>query len=303
VGQSIYALTPGSELNRQAHDRVFAGEVVDLINVPHTTPGDLEPRYYDLGLRPLRGADGTVVGMISAVIDVTERHLVDQQKDQFVAMVSHELRAPITAVKGYAQLALRSARRHNDERLSHVLSTIDRQSDRLARLIDDLLDTSRIQTGKLSLDRLPFDLRDAVQEVVSSVELTASDFIIDVKLPGEPVMVNGDRARIVQVVSNLLQNAVKYSGSSRRVIVSVEPSRTMGDVVTSVRDFGLGIPPSQQAHIFDRFYRASNVRSRQGGLGLGLSIAHTIVTSHEGRMWLKSAEDDGSTFYFSLPLA
>ena len=235
-----------------------------------------------------------------AANDITQRHEIDQQKDEFIALASHELKTPVTAIKGYAQSGLRAAVKLEDERLMRTLRVIDEQSNRLTRLINELLDVSRTQNNTLSLYAEPFDLRRLADEVVHNLQLTAPDFALDLQLPTVPTPVNADRQRIEQVLVNLVQNAIKYSGPSERVEVSIAVE---GDeVITRVRDFGVGIPLDQQTQVFDRFFRARNVSARHySGLGLGLFIVRGIIERHGGRIWLQSVEGAGSTFAFALP--
>ncbi len=239
---------------------------------------------------------------LSVLRDVTERKRLDQQKDEFIALASHELKTPVTAIKGYAQIGLRWAGERNDEKLARALRAIDQQTDRISRLLNELLDVSRIHGGELTLHREDFDLSELVREVISSFEMTAPGFTFDVSLPSELCMVHADRQRIEQVMINLAQNAIKYSEDPKRIEVTV--MREGGEAVVAVRDFGVGIPAEEQGFIFQRYFRASNVPSSMySGLGLGLFIAHGIIARHHGRMWLESAEGQGSAFYFSLPVA
>ena len=300
-GQPLYKAAPALREREAVHRRVLNGEAVDLTNVPYDLPGETEPRYYDLSFRPVRDADGEITGILVAGVDVTARHELDRQKDDFIALASHELKTPITAIKGYAQTGLRVVGQLGDERLIRMLRIIDDQSNRLTRLINDLLDVSRMESGALTFYYEPFDLRRLVHEVVNNLELTAPDFTITEHLPTIPTPVNADRQRLEQVVTNLVQNAIKYSGAGRRIEVTM--THAGGEVITAVRDSGVGIPAEQQARVFERFFRGSNVSSRHySGLGLGLFISHGIVARHGGRMWLESAEGQGSAFYFSLPL-
>ena len=205
----------------------------------------------------------------------------------------------MTAIKGYAQVGVKTAHEAGNDRLVRILGIIVEQSNRLTRLVNELLDVSRMESGELEFDLQEFDLVELVREVVGSLELTAPEFAFNLHLPADPVMVHADRHRIEQVITNLVQNAVKYSGDSRKIDVSVLVDGE--EAVIGVRDYGVGIPATQQPHIFERFYRASNVRTHRSGLGLGLYISHNIVRRHGGRMWLESIEGKGSTFYFSLP--
>lgn len=239
---------------------------------------------------------------LSVLRDITERKRLDQQKDEFIALASHELKTPLTAIKGYAQVSLRWAREYEDEKLARVIQTIDQQTDRMTRLLNELLDVSRIHGGDLALSKEHFDLAELVREAVSSLELTAHTFSFIVDTPNKPCIVYADRQRIEQAIINLTQNAIKYSRDRKAVEVTVRQEGS--EAVVSVRDFGVGIPADEQEFIFQRYYRASNVPSRQySGLGLGLFIAQGIIARHDGRLWLESTVGQGSTFYFSLPLA
>jgi PAS domain S-box-containing protein len=298
-GRLIYEVAPSAREREDLHLRVLAGESVDLAGMALKPAHDDRVHYYDVHMRPVRDASGQVVGILSVVIDVTERYLLDRQKDEFIALASHELKTPVTAIKGYAQVGVKTAHEAGNDRLVRILGIIVEQSNRLTRLVNELLDVSRMESGELEFDLQEFDLVELVREVVGSLELTAPEFAFNLHLPADPVMVHADRHRIEQVITNLVQNAVKYSGDSRKIDVSVLVDGE--EAVIGVRDYGVGIPATQQPHIFERFYRASNVRTHRSGLGLGLYISHNIVRRHGGRMWLESIEGKGSTFYFSLP--
>ncbi len=302
AGRSLYDLIPDTRTRQASYARVLAGEAVDLADVVYLRPGDAAPRYYDLRYRPVRDPDGTVKGILCAVLDVTMRYEASRQKDEFIALASHELKTPLTAIKAYAQTTLRAVRHLGDPRLLRTLRIIDEQSDRLNRLINELLDVSSMETEPLALEREPVDLGDLVRDAVSSLELIAPAFTLALDLPPAPIPIHADRQRVEQVLMNLVQNAIKYSGDSRRVEIGVRAAD--GEAVTAIRDFGLGIPVDQQEQVFERFFRARNVPSyHYSGLGLGLFISHNIVVRHGGRMWLESYEGVGSTFYFALPLA
>ena len=299
--QILYDVLPNMRERQAAHQRALSGEAVDLEDVVYHLPGEDQPRHYEVHFRPIWDKDGAIAGTLVAASDVTARHEIDQQKDEFIALASHELKTPITAIKGYAQSGLRATTRLGDERLERTLRVIDDQSNRLTRLINELLDVSRTQSNTLSLYAEPLDLRQLVHEVVDNLQLTAPDFVLDLQMPALPTVINADRQRIEQVLVNLVQNAIKYSGQTERVEISVRTEG--GEVITTVRDFGVGIPLDQQERVFERFFRARNVSSRHySGLGLGLFIARGLIERHGGRMWLQSVEGVGSTFAFALPL-
>ncbi len=251
--------------------------------------------------------------------EIAERKRLEQQKDGFIAVASHELRTPLTTIKGYTKLALRSAENTGDEKLIRTLSIVSEKTDQLTRLMNDMLDVSRIEQDILPLDITTFDVGKLLKEIINGLELIAPEFIFDLKLPPVVVLadaiqadadaallVSADRQRIEQVVTNLLENAIKYTGKAtveeRKIEVSARPA---GDeIIIKVRDHGVGIPVEQQSQVFSRFFRASNVTSAKypyPGMGLGLFISHGIVQRHGGKIWVESSGQDGSTFSFSVP--
>lgn len=239
--------------------------------------------------------------------EVAERKRLESQKDEFIAVASHELKTPIATIKGYTQLALRAVERSGDERLARNLEIVNEKADQLAKLIAAMLDISRLENGNLPLEPQPFELSALVSKVIGNLQLTAPEFIFSLDLPNMPIIVDADPGRIEQVLTNLVENAVKYTGKhsegQRKVEISV--TRADSEVITAVRDYGVGIPANQQGRVFDRFFRASNVASARypyPGMGLGLFISHSLVSRHGGRMWVESVEGAGSTFYFALPL-
>ena len=299
-GALLYDISPGTFQSAGEHRRALAGEPSKRLDAAYTRPGETEPSYLDIYFQPVRDASGAVVGILTASIDMTAQHHLEKQKEEFLAIVSHDLRNPVTAIKGYAQIAARTSG-HLDDRVKQALSTISRQADRLSRLIGDLLDVSRMQSGPLALERVRVDLREPLREIAGGLELAAEAFQIEVRLPEEPLWVNADRTRIEQVIGNLLDNAMRYSGDSR--LIEVEARREGHEAVVSVIDHGVGIPPEQQANVFGQFFRGSNVRERVSGLGLGLYISHGIIDAHGGRLWVESEEGEGSRFLFTLELS
>jgi two-component system, sensor histidine kinase len=238
--------------------------------------------------------------------EIAERKRLEQQKDEFIAVASHELRTPLTSMKGYATLALRTARTIGDERLMRSLTVVHDKTEQLIRLTNDMLDVSRIEHNLLPLTCETVDLSEIVRNVVRSVDLIAPEFTFHLETPHEPAYVDADRQRIEQVITNLMENGIKYTSNvpaeQRKIEVTV--TREDKEIVTSVRDHGVGIPAEQLSQVFNRFFRASNVTSAQypyPGMGLGLFIAHNIIERHKGRMWVESREQGGSTFSFALP--
>jgi signal transduction histidine kinase len=220
-------------------------------------------------------------------------------RDEFISIASHELKTPLTPLKMTFYLMERKLAEGRPIEVSAVIKA-KRQVDRLTGLVNQLLEASRVELGKLAIDRAPLDFGQLVVEAVEEFR-AAYDRDLRVSLPEERVMVKGDRDRLDQVVVNLIENALKYSPNHLPVEVALE--RRDGEMRLSVRDRGIGIPPAEQARIFQRFYRAQNASTRHfGGLGLGLFISHSVVSLHGGRLEVSSEEGNGSTFAVRLPL-
>lgn len=218
------------------------------------------------------------------------------KKDEFIALASHELKTPLTTIKGYLQVMSRSK---NPEMNELFLKKSVSQVEKLNTLIDDLLNMSRIEAGKLEFDFGVFDLKASLLEVADTFSYSNSSHTIVLELGDEPVMINGDRHRLEQVVNNLLSNALKYSPGGNKIYLSLEPKEN--NVYVKVRDEGIGISAEQQKQLFTRFYRAGN---HQGisGLGLGLYLSKQIIDAHGGSFNVNSEKNKGAEFIFILPL-
>ena len=223
-------------------------------------------------------------------------------KDEFLSIASHELRTPVTSIKGYTQLAKTLIHEHDLKTSEEYLDIALDQIDRMSRLILELLDVSRIETGRLEIRREPIPWTTFVSDVVHRHPTALSERRFQLNLPVGHKRVLGDRDRLEQVLGNLMENAVKYSPDGSEILVSVEDR---GDqLVTSVADRGIGIPSDELGQVFERFHRGRQVSSTNyGGLGLGLYITKQIVERHGGSIWVESREGQGTTFSFSLPVA
>ena len=221
-------------------------------------------------------------------------------KDEFLSIASHELRTPVTSIKGYTQLAKTLIRENDLATSEEYLDIALDQIDRMSRLILELLDVSRIETGRLEIRREPIKWSSFVRDVVHH-HPAGSERKLHVSLPDTDKQVSGDRDRLEQVLGNLLENAAKYSPDGSDINVNVEDR---GDqLVTAVCDRGIGIPADELGQVFERFHRGRQVSSTNyGGLGLGLYITKQIVERHGGTIWVDSKEKSGTTFYFSLPV-
>jgi PAS domain S-box-containing protein len=222
-------------------------------------------------------------------------------KDEFLSIASHELRTPVTSIKGYTQLAKTLIREGDLNTSQEYLEIALDQIDRMSRLILELLDVSRIETGRLEIRREPINWPSFVRDVVHHHHTSVNDRRFHLNVPEKSErIVNGDRDRLEQVLGNLMENAVKYSPEGSDIYVVVEDRGE--SVVTAICDRGIGIPADEIQQVFERFHRGRQVSSTNyGGLGLGLYITKQIVERHGGSIWVESKEGSGTTFFFSLP--
>jgi PAS domain S-box-containing protein len=245
---------------------------------------------------------GSVSGRIFAFRDVSAERIVEEMKSTFVSTVSHQLRAPLTSIYGFAETLLRRDVLFGEEERRTFLGYIASEAQRLTSIVDTLLTVARLEAGDLQVDVAPTDLRAVVSEAVTSVQesavVNAHRFVLH--LPEEPVAASADREKLAQILKNLLENAVKFSPEGGSV--TVEARRRAGRVEVRVVDEGDGIPEAEREHIFSKFHRTDNTGGH-GGAGLGLFIARGLVTAMGGRIWVDSAEGGGSSFAFELPLA
>jgi signal transduction histidine kinase len=238
--------------------------------------------------------------------------------DEFLGIVSHELRTPLTTIKGNVQLArlrlrtsLREVPANMDalrtmlEEIQMMLERAERQTNVQNRMVSDLLDISRLQADKLELRPVPCDLATIVLEMVEDQRSTTLKRAIHLEMPeGIAVLVTADPERIGQVLNNYLTNALKYSQEGRPVLVQLKKEENLVRVL--VRDEGPGLTPEEQDQIWERFYQVEGIKRQRGssvGLGLGLNICRAIIEEHQGEVGVESTKGEGSTFWFTLPLA
>ncbi|HEY9302075.1 MAG TPA: ATP-binding protein, partial [Phormidium sp.] len=257
--------------------------------------------------------DGTFIDMVWSAVwseteqlifcvgrDNTERKEIERLKDEFISTVNHELRTPLTSLRGFSELLLK--REYTIEKQRQYLKIIYDESKRLNNLIDDFLDIQRMESGKQNYVFEPLNITSLIKETVALFSHNTNQHKLNISAPLFVSLVKGDSDRIRQVLSNLISNAIKYSPNGGEVNISVEEQDT--EVIVSVADQGMGIPPQAQEKLFTKFYRVDNASTRKiGGTGLGLAIVKEIVEVHGGHIWLESAVGEGSKFYFSLPKA
>ncbi len=237
---------------------------------------------------------------IGFVLDISESKELEKRKDEFISMASHELKTPVTSLKGFLGLLQRRLSIQGDEKALHYLARMDAQVNKLTKLINDLLDLSKIQTGQFDYREERFDLDELVQEIMETVQETTQThhLLFERQTPAEMF---GDRDHIGQVLINLLNNAIKYSPQADKVLVRVAISQN--NALVSVQDFGIGIAKEHQDKIFERFYHVTDHEEKTyPGLGIGLYISCEIIKRHGGQIWVESKKGEGASFYFTLPL-
>ncbi len=255
--------------------------------------------YVQLSATAIHNKKGKIIAAAEIINDITQQKELEARKDDFVNMASHELKTPVTSMKLYIDSLMKRVKEYDDERALKILMGIKNQTNRLQELVNDLLDVSRLQTGKLSLTKEQFRIDSLIIETIDGLQEAAGNRTI--KFLGKRAMtVSADRFRISQVLTNLLTNAIKYSPESKDIIVRL--NRDGSNVVVSVQDDGMGIAKEQQKKIFEKLYQVTDSKGKTfPGLGMGLYISKEIVKRHSGQIWVESEKGKGSTFYVSLP--
>lgn len=250
---------------------------------------------------PFRDLEGRISGAVVVFQDISKAKEAEQLKDEFISLVSHELRTPLTSIKGAARTLLRHFSNLDEATRVELLRDVDEESDRLYRLVENLLDFSRAEAGVLRLTTEPVHLGKMAAHVIAEVRSRAEGHRFNLSFPADLPLAEADPLRVEQVLRNLLDNAVKYSpqGGQIDVMGTVSDRR----LKVSVRDPGIGIAPQDLMRVFGRFQRAADARvGRTQGVGLGLAICRRLVEAHGGQIWVESEPGVGSTFVFTLPL-
>ena len=247
--------------------------------------------YFDAQDQPRR--------FIGSALDITDQKINEQRKNDFIAMVSHELKTPLTSLTAYIQLLLREAQEKGESLESGILSRANVQTRKMTGLINGFLNLSRLELGKLELKKIKFAVDDLIREVIT--EVTVGDPQHDFEfLPCSPTEISADREKIGAVIANFLSNAIKYSPKGRKILIAC--TLLDGNVRISVADRGMGIKADDLPHVFDRFYRVDNDNTKDiSGFGIGLYLSAEIIKIHSGRIWVESEYGLGSTFYFTIP--
>lgn len=302
IGASIYKLIPEDRHHEEPAiiAQIKAGQRVEHYETKRQTA---DGRLIDVSLTisPILDKQGNIIGVSKIARDISEQKLIEQRKVDFIGMASHELKTPLTSLNAMIQVLQQKLRNSDDTVLPAILDKAVRQTKRMTSLINGFLNVSRLESGKLVIDKQDFDLPKLIREQVSDIRLAVSShaFTID---SCESLTVHADREKIGSVISNLLSNAVKYSPKGHSVTISC--LFTAKEAMVSVKDEGMGVKPQDLPKLFDRYYRVESEHTRHiSGFGVGLYLSAEIVRQHGGRIWAESEKGVGSTFHFTLPLA
>jgi two-component system phosphate regulon sensor histidine kinase PhoR len=306
AAHAILERRPGTMVGRSALEAFVDTRVEGIAQTAMdygSANGELTVRSAAGSTVTVRARRSPVSGVWLVMEDVSELRRLQRIRAEFIDNLSHELRTPITTISLLAETAARDAETA-PARLRDKIAKIEIETGHLTQMVNELLDLSRIESGTVRLLLDDVDMVHLAQTTSERLRLFAErqGLRIRLELPDQVLRVRGDEDRLGQVLINLLHNAVKFSPNGGEIVVGVREGS--GEVVTWVRDPGIGVPTADRARIFERFYKVDRARVRgRGGTGLGLSIARHVVESHGGRIWVESVEDEGSTFLFTVPLA
>jgi two-component system phosphate regulon sensor histidine kinase PhoR len=274
---------------------ILTGEILEIENRYLRADGSY--RWHLTRSTPLKNDAGEILFWVGTATDIDDQRKAIEKKDEFISIASHELKTPLTSLKAYLQLIAKFNMEPVPERIKNFIGKADNSMNKLHTLVNDLLDFSKIQAGKLNFKQDPINVNDLVAACVENARYMFQEHDI-VYMPGPDYMIKGNMERLEQVLMNLISNAVKYAPDSKRIIMSTALEN--GKIKISVTDFGIGLSPNQQEKIFERFYRVEDKNFTASGLGMGLYISMEIVKSHCGTMGVKSEINEGSTFYLLL---
>jgi two-component system sensor histidine kinase VicK len=291
----------------------YRQKAADQVEAAFTTGVKFDMEYPVIGhndgkIRWVRGigtvqhdSNGTDTYFTGVLHEITEKKLDEIRKSDFIGMVSHELKTPLTSLSAIVQVLYKKLKTSDDPFIAGALDKAQVQVKKMGNMINGFLNISRLESGKIHINKLPFIMGDLIREVVEEINITGVSNIIEIKTC-EKVMVKADRDKIGSVLSNLLSNAIKYSPKAS--CIEINCSLQGKNAQVSVTDEGLGVRSEDAAKIFERYYRVESSNTQHiSGFGIGLYLSAEIIQRHDGKIWLESQYGKGSTFYFSLPLA
>lgn len=282
-----------NELNHAVEDGVYHSEFRIIRADTH------KERWMNVYARAVSNENKRTTRMVGVMYDITRRKKMEQQKDDFIGIASHELKTPLTTIKVYVELLCEIFKEKNDTTGVTYMQKLDGQVDRITELVGALLDTAKLAEGQLKLDLQEFDMNELIERQIKDLKHLSKAHKLVFK-PGKLEKVTADKERIGQVITNFITNAVKYSPKGGEVLITSE--EVQGGVKVSVHDIGIGIPEELQEKVFDRFFRINNPDVKTfPGMGIGLYIAQGIIRRHHGNIGVKSHSGEGSEFYFFVP--
>ncbi|WP_033542161.1 two-component system histidine kinase PnpS [Planococcus sp. CAU13] len=299
VNGTFYGVLPIPETLAEFIEKVFMTETPAREQL-HYQSG-IDTRSLEVYGAPVIGNHDQWLGIVIVLHDITELKRLEQIRKDFVANVSHELRTPVTSIKGFSETLIDGAYKDESTLLS-FLEIIQTETNRLETLIEELLELSRVEQSGFEVDAQPTDMKAVIEYAIEMVQPALEEKEMELKTSLEPLTVSGDANRLVQIMMNLLANAINYSAPEKTIGVHLYKKRNQA--VIEVRDEGIGIHPTEINRVFERFYRVDKARSRNsGGTGLGLSIVKHLVEAHHGKIEVQSTPGQGSVFTIYLPLA
>jgi PAS domain S-box-containing protein len=300
IGKPVSVLMPPEKkddfpyIMKQLHE----GKRVEHYETQRMTK-DGRTLHVSITVSPIRDSRGNIIGASKIARDITERVENEKRRDEFVSTASHELKTPLTSQKVFGELLEQLIDKNGYTDLKPYIKRINTQTDKITKLVEDLLELSRFQNARLKLEQKFFSYSELVDEIIDALQLTTPIKILQKGKIRQKV--KGDRERLGQVLTNLLTNAVKYSPKTDKIIVTIRQRDS--EILTSIQDFGIGIDKAYHQRIFERFFRIYDTDEKTyPGMGIGLYLSQEIVRRHGGKMWLESKKGKGSTFYFSLPI-
>lgn len=260
-------------------------------------------RYHLLRVTPVYEGD-QIKNWVGTFTDIDDQKKVEKEKDEFLSIASHELKTPLTSIKAYVQLLERKLKLDKESAEAGFVTKVQDQIEKLNTLITDLLDVSKIENGKLKITKKPTNLESVISNAIDTILQTHDENRVKIKRDGikPDILIPLDEIRIEQVLINFLTNAIKYSPKNNQVIVTTFVDEEEQEVKVNVTDFGIGIPDFKQEAVFRKFYRVEESSLQFQGMGIGLFICSEIIKQHHGSIGVSSKVDEGSTFYFTLPL-
>lgn len=299
IGQSILELIPADrkEEEMQILSRLRKGERVEHFETKRLTKFG---RILDVSLTisPVKDAQGNIIGLSKIARDITEKKQEEQRKEDFVSMVSHELKTPLTSITAYVQLLLAKANKEGDKFSINALSRADVQTKKMISMIRDFLSLARMEEGKMHMNEVLFELHPLIEEIAGDAQFLSSDHTVELTDCDE-IVLNGDRDKIGLVLINLLSNAIKYSPHGGRIKIGCEKQDKKVKIYVS--DEGIGISPADQMRLFERFYRVRDQEVKNiAGFGIGLFLVAEILIYHRSKIEVESKLGVGSTFYFVM---